>query len=142
MVMDDEAKQNGGYDTSQKFTDIYLKANCDNIRARYDTLNSYLDDIGVPYLHADSGLFVWMDLREFLPSVTDASLNESMERCERQLYLMLMNEYGLLFTPGMSMRNEHAGFFRFVFTAASEEEFELGLIRLRRFVMDMRGGKM
>jgi len=142
MVIDDEAKQNGGYDTSQKLTDVYLKANCDNIRARYDTLHSYLDDIGVPYLQADSGLFVWMDLREFLPSVTDASLNESMEHSERQLYLMLMNEYGLLFTPGMSMRNEHAGFFRFVFTAASEEEFELGLIRLRRFVLDMRGGKM
>jgi aspartate/methionine/tyrosine aminotransferase len=137
MVIDDKAKRNGGYDTSQKFKDVYLKANCNNIRARYDTLHSYLDDIGVPYLHADSGLFVWMDLREFLPSGTDVS-NESMERSERQLYLTLMNKYGLLFTPGMSMRNEHAGFFRFVFTAAIEEEFELGLIRLRRFVMDMR----
>ena len=62
-----------------------------------------------------------MDLREFLPSGTDVS-NESMECSERQLYLMLMNKYGLLFTPGMSMRNEHAGFFRFVFTAASEEK--------------------
>ena len=94
-------------------------------------------------MNADSGLFVWMDFREFLPSLPDGITEatetlESKEQRERQLYLSLMKEYGLLFTPGMSMRNERAGFFRFVFTAASEDEFELGLTRLRTFVNEMR----
>lgn len=130
-------------DTSQKFVDVYLKANQDNVRVRCDELHSCLDDLGIPYLRADSGLFVWMDFREFLPNlpagVTEAMESiESKETRERKLYLSLMKEYGLLFTPGMSMRNERAGFFRCVFTAASDEEFELGLVRLRKFVEEMR----
>lgn len=130
-------------DMSRKFSDVYLNANQDNIRARCDRLQSCLDDLGIPHLPADSGLFVWMDFREFLPSlpegVTEATETiESKERRERELYLSLMKEHGLLFTPGMSMRNERAGFFRCVFTAASEEEFELGLVRLHKFVGEMR----
>jgi len=49
-------------------------------------------------------------------------------------------QYGLLFTPGMSMRNERPGFFRCVFTSASEEEFDLGLERICRFVKEQREG--
>jgi aspartate/methionine/tyrosine aminotransferase len=124
--------------------DVYLQANCKNIQSRSDKLMGCLDELEVPYLKPDSGLFLWMDLREFLPplSPTESSNGESLqskEQRERQLYLELMKEYGLLFTPGMSMRNERAGFFRCVFTAASEEEFELGLVRIRRFVQARRG---
>jgi len=130
-------------DTSQKFVDVYLKNSHDNIRVRCDRLQSCLDEVGIPYLNADSGLFVWMDFREFLPDLPDGITEatetlESKEQRERQLYLSLMKEYGLLFTPGMSMRNERAGFFRFVFTAASDDEFELGLARLRTFVEERR----
>jgi len=130
-------------DTSQKFVDVYLKSSHDNIRDRCDRLQSCLDEVGIPYLNADSGLFIWMDFREFLPALSDGITEatetlESKEQRERQLYLSLMKEYGLLFTPGMSMRNERAGFFRCVFTAASEDEFELGLTRLRKFVEERR----
>lgn len=128
---------------SQKFLDVYMKANNDHIRARCDKLHTFLNDVGIPSIPADSGLFVWMDLREFLPPLGDglSEANESIESKEsreRQLYLKLMKQYGLLFTPGMSMRSERAGFFRFVFTAASVEEFDLGLVRLRKAVEDMR----
>jgi hypothetical protein len=58
-------------------------------------------------------LFVWMDFTEFLPE--DGTDDER----ERALYLDLLKEYGLLFTPGCSM------------TAASDEEFDLGMDRLR-----------
>jgi aspartate/methionine/tyrosine aminotransferase len=127
----------------EKFVDVYLKSNRQNIQTRCDKLQSCLTDIGIPHLPADSGLFVWMDFREFLPSL-DSSITEeleslsSKEQRERVLYLKLMKEYGLLFTPGMSMRNERPGFFRCVFTAASEEEFELGLERIRVFVEEQR----
>ena len=149
VVLDDDDDDDGGrYDTSRKFTDVYLGSNRDNVRARCDVLHSCLDDLRVPYLRADSGLFVWMDMREFLPpllpdgsgvtTTEDDESDESKESRERVLYLSLMRDYGLLFTPGRSMRNERPGFFRFVFTAASEEEFELGLVRLRTFVRDIR----
>jgi aspartate/methionine/tyrosine aminotransferase len=131
--------------SNEKFVDVYLKSNRNNIRTRCDKLQQCLSDMDIPYLPADSGLFVWMDFREFLPELEESITEEteslsSKEHRERQLYLKLMKEYGLLFTPGMSMRNERAGFFRCVFTAASEEEFELGLERIRTFVKEQREG--
>ncbi|EJK67284.1 hypothetical protein THAOC_11717 [Thalassiosira oceanica] len=134
-ISDDESKG--------MFVDVCLRSNQDRIRARCDVLQSTLQKLNIPHLNADSGLFVWMDFREFLAplesGVTEANeCLESKERRERQLYLMLMKEYGLLFTPSMSMRNERPGFFRCVFTAASEAEFELGLERLKNFVESMR----
>jgi aspartate/methionine/tyrosine aminotransferase len=143
VVAIDDGSGGKVYDATRKFTDVYLSSNRNNVRARCDELQSCLNEIDVLYLPADSGLFVWMDMREFLPALPDgvtedSESDESKDRRERRLYLSLMKDYGLLFTPGMSMRNERAGFFRFVFTAASEEEFELGLTRLRTFVRDMR----
>eukprot|EP00577_Skeletonema_sp_RCC1716_P008692 CAMPEP_0113388966 /NCGR_PEP_ID=MMETSP0013_2-20120614/9369_1 /TAXON_ID=2843 ORGANISM="Skeletonema costatum, Strain 1716" /NCGR_SAMPLE_ID=MMETSP0013_2 /ASSEMBLY_ACC=CAM_ASM_000158 /LENGTH=691 /DNA_ID=CAMNT_0000271999 /DNA_START=158 /DNA_END=2233 /DNA_ORIENTATION=- /assembly_acc=CAM_ASM_000158 len=133
----------GGNDDT-KFVDAYLTSNRHNIQTRCDKLQSCLSDVDIPYLPADSGLFVWMDFREFLPSLPDSITEEmeslsSKEQRERGLYLKLMKEYGLLFTPGMSMRNERPGFFRCVFTAASDEEFELGLERICKFVNEERG---
>jgi aspartate/methionine/tyrosine aminotransferase len=95
-------------------------------------------------LRGDSGLFLWMDFSEFLPTLADgeseglAESQDSMNKRERKLYLELMKEFGLLFTPGMSMRNELPGFFRCVFTAASDEEFALGLERIKIFVSAKR----
>ena len=128
---------------NNKFVDAYLTSNRHNIQTRCDKLQSCLNNVDIPYLPADSGLFVWMDFRQFLPSLPDSITEEteslpSKEQRERGLYLKLMKEYGLLFTPGMSMRNERPGFFRCVFTAASEEEFELGLERIRKFVDEER----
>jgi len=140
------ADGDGDASPPKKFVDVYLKSNQANIRSRCDKLQQCLDEVDIPHLPADSGLFVWMDFREFLPTdpviddATGEETLESKERRERQLYLSLMKEFGLLFTPGMSMRNERAGFFRCVFTAASEEEFELGLERIRVFVEKERRG--
>jgi hypothetical protein len=85
-----------------------------------------------------------MDFSQFLPPLDPARVVNgkeelsSMEERERILYLDLTTEYGLLFTPGMSMRNERPGFFRGVFTAASDDEFELGLKRIRTFAQSTR----
>ena len=61
-----------------------------------------------------------------------------MDERERALYLELLKDYGLLFTPGRSMQNELPGFFRCVFTAASDQEFALGMERLRKYVAEKR----
>ena len=91
--------------------------------------------------HIGSG-FTWIDLREFLPprESSEVESEQSFDRRERALYLELLKEHGLLFTPGRSMKNELPGFFRLVFTAASEEEFDLGLERLKSFVRAKRDG--
>jgi aspartate/methionine/tyrosine aminotransferase len=111
----------------------FLEENQRRIRARKDAWQSCLEELGIPHLDATAGLFCWMDFSEFLPEEGTPS-----ER-ERALYLELLQEHGLLFTPGDSMKNELPGFFRCVFTAASDHEFELGMERLRNYVKHKRG---
>mmetsp|Transcript_35677 Transcript_35677/g.65655 ORF Transcript_35677/g.65655 Transcript_35677/m.65655 type:complete len:185 (-) Transcript_35677:47-601(-) len=134
-------------------TDEFLPENRRRLRDRREKLERTLTESGIPYLPSDSGLFVWMDLREFLPpppspdesssasSSAETESRESMERRERSLYLSLLNEHGLLFTPGLSMKNELPGFFRCVYSAASDGEFELGLERIGRCADAMRRSK-
>ena len=125
-------------------TDTFLPENNRRISSRSTQLQAVLDECGIPFLRGDSGLFLWMDFSEFLPALADgeskglAESQESMDSRERRLYLELMKEFGLLFTPGRSMRNELPGFFRCVFTAASDEEFVLGLERVKTFVARKR----
>lgn len=120
--------------------DEFLPENHNRIRRRSDLLQACLDECNIPYLTGDSGLFLWMDFSQFLPSLAGNELagleesQESMDTRERALYLELMKEFGLLFTPGRSMRNELPGFFRCVFTAASDNEFDLGIERIKHFV--------
>jgi len=74
-----------------------------------------------------------MDFSEFLPD------EGTPDERERKLYLELLNDYGLLFTPGQSMKSELPGFFRCVFTAASDHEFDLGMERLKAYVKKKKG---
>jgi aspartate/methionine/tyrosine aminotransferase len=114
-------KNSGGRFWVESFRD----ENHNRLNARSKALMSCLRECDIPFLEPSAGLFLWMDLSKYLP-------NESIEG-ERQLYMELVNNFGLLLTPGWSMRNEKPGFFRCVFTAASEEEFTLSLDRFRAF---------
>jgi len=115
------------------WTDGFLKENHDRIRDRNNQLQNCLDDCDLPYIASTAGLFTWIDFSEFLPSGPDD------EERERSLYLELVETYGLLLTPGLSMRNERPGFFRCVFTAAkNDNEFQLALRRIKKFVNTRR----
>lgn len=96
---------------------------------RSDQLTQLLAKYNIKYLVPTSGMFVWIDLSKYLPGEI-----LSPEGKERDLYKRLVDNHGLLLTPGLSMSNEEPGFFRFVFTAASDNEFQLALQRLSDFV--------
>jgi aspartate/methionine/tyrosine aminotransferase len=119
-------------DPKISWTTQFRTNNCQRLQARGDEWQSVLDEMQIPYLPATAGLFMWMDFTEFLPEQGTAD-----ER-ERACYLELLHEFGLLFTPGRSMKNEVPGFFRCVFTAASDDEFALGMERLRKYVQTKR----
>lgn len=124
-------------------TDKFLPENHRRIHERSLRLQKCLDECSIPYLKGDSGLFLWMDFSEFLTGEPRSDKGvveseESKDARERSLYLELMHEFGLLFTPGRSMRAEYPGFFRCVFTAASDSEFALGLDRIKKYVKAKR----
>lgn len=103
--------------------------NHDRIRQRAHRLTQLLDEHSIPYLTPTAGMFCWMDLRRWLQNGGDDAEREKI------LYLKLINEFGLLFTPGMSMKNQLPGFFRIVFTATCDKGFEEALARLRVFAL-------
>mmetsp|Transcript_17895 Transcript_17895/g.19950 ORF Transcript_17895/g.19950 Transcript_17895/m.19950 type:complete len:473 (-) Transcript_17895:69-1487(-) len=118
------------------WTSSFLKENTSRIQFRSDAIQALLSEFDIPFLHADSGLFLWIDLSRYLSNLKSDEVAgdlDSMQRRERELYLELMNKWGLLFTPGLSMRHEKPGFFRCVFTAATDREYEVALDRLRKF---------
>lgn len=113
------------------WTDDFLRENHRRLRQRGDALEGVLTEFQIPFLKASAGLFLWIDLSEFLPTTGTA------EERERTLYLQLMR-HGLLLTPGLSMRHSRPGFFRCVFSAANDDEFGLSLDRIRSFILQSR----
>lgn len=63
----------------------------------------------IPYTPAVAGIFVWVDLRSLLPEPTWEG--------EKALWEALIEECGLLVTPGRSCHAASPGFFRFCYAA-------------------------
>jgi aspartate/methionine/tyrosine aminotransferase len=120
-------------DEGEPWPQSFLNVSKDRLATRSRQLTMCFDECGISYLHPTSGLFVWIDLTAYLS--TDSGLTDSQK--EQELYRRLANDFGLLLTPGLSMRNDKAGFFRVVFTAATDEEFALCLERFREFARSM-----
>lgn len=112
---------------SQLWPEALLCAHRDRLDERSRKLTDCLDELSIPYLPPTSGFFVWIDLSGFL--LNDPVLTN--EEKEQNLYLRLANDFGLLLTPGNSMRSEKPGFFRCVFAAATDSEFEVCLEKFR-----------
>lgn len=114
-------------DDGELWVSAFRRENHKRLEKRCKQLTAVLNECQIPYLPPTCGLFCWIDLSQYLPAEGSAA-----ER-ERHLYLQLVQEFGLLLTPGLSMRNEEPGFFRCVYTAATDEEFALSLERFRKF---------
>ena len=98
----------------------FTSANLGRIRTRYGRVVEACEQAGVPYLPAEAGLYVWLDLRAWVGVGG-----------ERELYRRLIKDHGIMMTPGERMDMRAPGFFRLVFTAVGDEEFELVLERLK-----------
>ena len=61
-------------------TDTFLPQNQERIRMRCNRLQECLTIMGIPHLDADSGMFVWMDMSQFLPQKTAAPATVGRER--------------------------------------------------------------
>lgn len=121
-------------ENGQLWVDAFRKVNHERLEERCARLEACLTECGIPFLRPTSGLFMWMDFSRYL----DSTLADNPGAQERALYLELVNDFGLLLTPGWSMRNERPGFFRCVFTAAADHEFNLALGRFRKFALAKR----
>lgn len=105
-----------------RFVEAYVNRNRKMLLRVYETVAGAADRIGIPYLPADSGFFVWIDLRRWLREPTPEG--------EQELWSMLVKEAGVILTPGLSCHAREPGMFRLCFAAVPEGGVEVGMTRI------------
>jgi aspartate/methionine/tyrosine aminotransferase len=90
--------------SDQAWTDSFLKENRHRLAESYQAAGTALGREGIPYLAADAGLFVWIDLRQWLTEPTvDA---------EHALWRTIFDQARVSISPGSIFQCAEPGWFR------------------------------
>jgi aspartate/methionine/tyrosine aminotransferase len=104
------------------WTTAYLAGMRDILRTAYRRVAEHLDRHGIPHHPAEAGVFVVLDLRDWLDEPTwDA---------EERLWRRLVDEANVNLTPGSACRNGEPGFLRLVYATAPTDHVETAVDRI------------
>lgn len=104
----------------------YFEANRKRLRVAYKRITAVLDTLKVPYMPADAGFFVWVDLRKWMRGQS----REDEEALWRQLC-----ECKVLLTPASQCFGSRYGYFRVCFAAVDITTCEIALKRIAENVL-------
>eukprot|EP00887_Chlorella_sp_A99_P006622 scaffold3.g6622.t1 len=90
-----------------EWADGFLASNQRELRASYDVVAGHLREAGIPFVPAAAGMFVWIDLRHWLP--------ERSWEGERQLWESICDASRVVLTPGHACHAKQPGHFRLCF---------------------------
>ena len=101
------------------------------LRASYEAATTLLRSHRIPFLPASAGLFLMLDLRQWLPPSQSAEGRDASSpwASERKLFDALLGA-GVLMTPGRDCAMPEPGFFRCCFPWVSSAEFAVAAQRL------------
>lgn len=106
------------------FVDAFLDRSRILLRQSYEIVTRALDEVNVPYVPAEAGIFLYCDFSGLL---RDDSF-ESEDELGR-----VFEEYGrVVLTPGRSQRDSKAGRFRICYAFVSTEVLGIGMMRIVR----------
>ena len=101
----------------------FVAQNAKELEASYDTLTGHLEAAGIPYVPSVAGMFVWVDLRAWLPEASWAG--------EAALWGRVCEEGKVILTPGQSCHAPEPGFFRLCFAWVPREALEAAVARVK-----------
>lgn len=107
---------------SAKFVQVMRE----HLAASYEATTLALDNAGIPYLNAIAGLFVVVDMRQFL--------DEATWEAEDRLWYKMLNEANVNITPGSACRMPEPGFFRICFASEPPEVVTQAITRISRIL--------
>eukprot|EP00455_Lapot_gusevi_P054088 TRINITY_DN8583_c0_g1_i3.p1 TRINITY_DN8583_c0_g1~~TRINITY_DN8583_c0_g1_i3.p1 ORF type:complete len:342 (-),score=79.12 TRINITY_DN8583_c0_g1_i3:146-1171(-) len=124
--------------------DSYLPASCARLRGAYQHVLDLLTTLEIPFLPAHAGMFVWVDLRDWVRAheakrLRANNMAENVEsgeltwEAEDRLFRAVFADQKILMTPGATCHSSVPGFFRICFAAVPEEALRAALERLREF---------
>lgn len=116
--------------TDDEFVDLYLDASRERLKESYMLCVEKLEEMVLPFIPAEAGMFVYVDFSSLLPDKT-------ME-WEAKLSQLMVDYARLILTPGDSQRERMPGMFRICYAWVSPEVLKIGMERLSRLVAKIR----
>jgi 1-aminocyclopropane-1-carboxylate synthase len=116
--------------TDDAFVDSFLDESRDRLRASYQLCVSKLEEMVIPFVPAEAGLFVYVDFSSLLPAKTF--------EYEAELGELITDHARIVLTPGSSQRDDSPGMFRICYAWVSVEVLEIAMERLSRLVVKIR----
>lgn len=113
------------------FVDSFLQKSRDLLQLSYITCTQNLDEMGITYVRADAGLFVYCDFSSALPEIT------TFEK-EKEFSDLLNKVAKVVLAPGECQRDKKPGKFRLCYSWVNIEVLQIALERIRRLVMKTR----
>lgn len=107
------------------FTSKYLLENKRRLHKRHEEFTLGLEKFGIKCLPSTAGLFVWMDLRQFL--------KENTKNGELELWRAIIGDVKLNVSPGSSFHCTEPGWFRVCFANMDDATMHIALKRIRDF---------
>jgi aspartate/methionine/tyrosine aminotransferase len=112
----------------ERWTSRYISLNEARLRKQYRLVSRRLQQLRVPFLPAQGGFFVWMDVRQWLPPAAASKETTPLERDYELAERLLAN--GLYLTPGTVFHASEAGWVRLCFAQETSVLVE-GIKRLQ-----------
>jgi 1-aminocyclopropane-1-carboxylate synthase len=111
-----------------EWVDTYIAAMQSRLTASYTATTAALEAAKISYIPAEAGMFVLLDMREFLDEPTwDA---------EHELWSTIFDGANVNLTPGSACHIDEPGFMRLCFAVASADTVVAAIERIHRVLRD------
>lgn len=104
------------------WVDHYVATMRSRLASSYAATTAALESADIPYVPADAGLFVLLDMRRFLYEPTWDG--------ERRLWRRILDEVGVNVTPGSACRIDQPGFLRLCFATTGSDAVVAAIERI------------
>jgi len=116
--------------SDDEFIDAFLEDAQSQLRWSYKLCTSKLEEMVVPYIPAEAGLFVYVDFSSFLPERTFEG--------EEKFAALVQDVARVVMTPGQSQRDCKPGMFRLCYAWVTSDVLEIAMERLSFLVLQIR----
>eukprot|EP00475_Leptophrys_vorax_P034705 TRINITY_DN5637_c0_g1_i1.p1 TRINITY_DN5637_c0_g1~~TRINITY_DN5637_c0_g1_i1.p1 ORF type:complete len:141 (+),score=13.11 TRINITY_DN5637_c0_g1_i1:634-1056(+) len=108
--------------TDEDFFEGFLKSLREKLWSSYSAVTAMLTEANIPFVRANAGMFVFVDLSQFLP--------ERTPKAEMTLWRSLLEKTNVNVTPGQACLCPEPGWFRICYASEPKQKLVLGIQRI------------
>ena len=112
------------------FIDDFLEKSREKLRNSYHLVTRKLDEMVIPYISAEAGLFVYVDFSSLLP--------EPSFKGEEKFSKLVQDVARVVLTPGQCQNDSKPGMFRLCYSWVPIETLNVAMERLSYLVLQVR----